>query len=243
MPRGPFNIFHGAAALLVFFLLLVFLFVLIQVGAVTLAFTKLGLSASQGFLLLVLTLIGATINIPVYRTGRLVPVRPKLFTFQLGRGFGPQLQDQGEDSLREQIVAVNVGGCVIPTLLSMLLVSRLDTSGMAESHAHMMVALSVAIVAATTHKLAKPVQGVGIGVPVLLPPIVTALTAIILAPPEIAPHVAYVAGSLGTLLGADVLHLLRRSTMARLDAPVLAIGGAGTFDGIFLTGIIAVLLA
>jgi len=31
--------------------------------------------------------------------------------------------------------------------------------------------------------------------------------------------------------------------MADLRAPVLSIGGAGTFDGIFLTGIIAVLLA
>jgi uncharacterized membrane protein len=241
MPR--FNIFHGAAALLIFFLLLIFLFVLIQVGAITLAFTKLGLSASQGFLLLLLTLIGATINIPVYRTGRLVPVPLKLFTWQIGRGFGPRIPDPNQDNLAEQVVAVNVGGCVIPALLSLLLISRLDTAGMAQGHAHLMVGLSVAVVAVVTHVLAKPRQGVGIGVPVLIPPIVTALTAIILAPPAISPHVAYIAGSLGTLIGADVLHLLRRSTLVQLDAPVLAIGGAGTFDGIFLTGIIAVLLA
>ena len=31
--------------------------------------------------------------------------------------------------------------------------------------------------------------------------------------------------------------------MSALGAPVASIGGAGTFDGIFLTGILAVLLA
>jgi uncharacterized membrane protein len=55
-----------------------------------------------------------------------------------------------------------------------------------------------------------------------------------------APPVAYVAGSMGTLLGADVWNLGR---IAELGAPVVSIGGAGTFDGVFLTGIIAGLLA
>jgi uncharacterized membrane protein len=237
------NPFGGAAAILFFFLLLIFLFVLLQVGAVTLAFTKLGLSVSQGFLLLLLTLFGALVNIPIYKTGRLVPIPIRLFTWQIGKGVQPQMPDPHQDNLKEQVVAVNVGGCVIPTLLSLLLISRLDGSGMAEGHAHLMVALSVAIVAAVTHKLARPMEGVGVGIPVLIPPIVTALTAIVLAPQAIAPHLAYIAGSLGTLFGADILHLMRRSTMAQLNAPVLSIGGAGTFDGIFLTGIIAVLLA
>ncbi|MGE4555610.1 MAG: DUF1614 domain-containing protein [Desulfovibrionaceae bacterium] len=243
MPRTPMNPFRGAAAILVFFVLLIFLFVLIQVGAITLAFTKLGLSPAQGFLLLLLTLFGAFINIPIYRTGRLVPVPIKLFTWRINGGVQPRMPDLNQDNLQEQVVAVNVGGCVIPTLLSLLLISRLDGSGMVEGHAHLMTALSVAIVAAVTHKLARPVEGVGVGIPLLIPPIATALTAILLAPPAIAPHLAYIAGSLGTLIGADVLHLLRRSTMAQLNAPVLSIGGAGTFDGIFLTGIIAVLLA
>ena len=52
--------------------------------------------------------------------------------------------------------------------------------------------------------------------------------------------VAYVAGTLGTLTGADVLNLPR---VRSLGAPVVSIGGAGTFDGVFLTGLAAVLLA
>ena len=45
---------------------------------------------------------------------------------------------------------------------------------------------------------------------------------------------------MGTLIGADLTNL---DKVAGLGAPVASIGGAGTFDGIFLTGILAVLLA
>ena len=58
--------------------------------------------------------------------------------------------------------------------------------------------------------------------------------------PEHAAHLAYISGVLGVLIGADMLRL---NTIAALGTPVAAIGGAGTFDGIFLTGIIAALLA
>ena len=51
---------------------------------------------------------------------------------------------------------------------------------------------------------------------------------------------AYVCGTLGTLLGADVLNLSR---VRSLDAAQVSIGGAGTFDGVFLAGILGVLLA
>ncbi len=46
---------------------------------------------------------------------------------------------------------------------------------------------------------------------------------------------AYVSGSLGALLGAGLLTL---GKMCGLGAPVASIGGAVTFDGVFLTGII-----
>src|SRR5216684_2048830 len=58
--------------------------------------------------------------------------------------------------------------------------------------------------------------------------------------PEYAPPLAYIGGSMGTLIGADLMNL---DKITGLGAPVASIGGAGTFDGIFLTGILAVLLA
>jgi uncharacterized membrane protein len=87
--------------------------------------------------------------------------------------------------------------------------------------------------------MATPVPGVGIAVPTFLPPILAAVTALLLSRRS-APALAYVAGTLGTLIGADLLNLPR---LQGLGAPVASIGGAGTFDGVFLTGILAVLLA
>jgi uncharacterized membrane protein len=83
------------------------------------------------------------------------------------------------------------------------------------------------------------VQGVGIAIPTFLPPIAAAVTAMLLSRRMAAP-LAYIAGTLGTLIGGDLLNL---GLLPGLGAPVASIGGAGTFDGIFLTGILAVLLA
>jgi len=55
-----------------------------------------------------------------------------------------------------------------------------------------------------------------------------------------AALLAYIGGSVGTLIGADLLNL---GAIQGLGAPVASIGGAGTFDGIFLTAILAVLIA
>ncbi|HBP90739.1 MAG TPA: hypothetical protein DD706_23965, partial [Nitrospiraceae bacterium] len=71
------------------------------------------------------------------------------------------------------------------------------------------------------------------------PPLVAALTALLLAPDE-APSVAFIAGVLGPLLGADVLHMREIPNIA---TGMASIGGAGTFDGIVLSGILAAYLA
>jgi len=84
----------------------------------------------------------------------------------------------------------------------------------------------------------------GIVTPALLPPLGAAIAAILLVYFGGAPHdliflIAYVSGTLGTLIGADILNL---NKIRDLGAPVASIGGAGTFDGVFLSGLIAVLL-
>jgi uncharacterized membrane protein len=100
-------------------------------------------------------------------------------------------------------------------------------------------AVATAVVALVIHWLANPVPGLGIAVPVFVPVMITAAVAILLSRADVAP-LAYIAGSLGTLMGADLTNL---DKVRGLGAPVASIGGAGTFDGIFLTGILAVLLA
>lgn len=90
-----------------------------------------------------------------------------------------------------------------------------------------------------TNRMAHPVPGMGIAISPLVAPIVAALSAILISRKHAAP-VAYIAGSVGTLLGADILNL---GVIRDLGTPVASIGGAGVADGVFLAGIVAVLLA
>jgi uncharacterized membrane protein len=72
-----------------------------------------------------------------------------------------------------------------------------------------------------------------------VPAITAAIAGWVLSRRYAAP-LAYIGGSMGTLIGADLLNL---GAIQGLGAPVASIGGAGTFDGIFLTAILAVLIA
>ncbi len=128
------------------------------------------------------------------------------------------------------VVAVNVGGALIPLLVSVYLAVR--------SRLYGRMLVGTAIVAVIVYPLARIVPGVGIAVPIFLPPLVAAGVGLVLSFRR-APPVAYVAGCMGTLIGADILNLNR---LQELGAPVVSIGGGGTFDGVFLTGIIAGLL-
>ncbi len=226
-------------------LLLFGLFVFLPVSIMASAFGKLGLTGLQGLAVFMATIVGSRVNLPLYRSTRLVRGNPAPASrfFQMQRVRFGQAQD---DSLllSEQVVAVNVGGCIVPCLLSAWFLWQMMAAGQLGGW----LGLSVVIAALACYLLARPMPGVGIAVPVLLPPAVAALTAILLTPDlpgheSLAPRAAYMAGTLGTLIGADIMHLANRRTWAMLDAPLLSIGGAGTFDGIFLAGIIAVLLA
>jgi uncharacterized membrane protein len=128
------------------------------------------------------------------------------------------------------IVAINVGGAVVPIILSIYLIRKNERYGQAAA---------VLLVALVCYLLAYPVPGIGIAVPIIYPPSASAVTALLLSRTHAAP-LAYIAGSLGTLIGADLLNL---NQVAGLGAPVMSIGGAGTFDGIFVTGLLTVLLA
>ena len=126
------------------------------------------------------------------------------------------------------LIAVNVGGAVIPTMMLL-----------AKNRLWVKAALPTAAVAAVCYWLSRPIPGLGIAEPVFVPSVTAAIVALLLSREQAAP-LAYIGGSLGTLIGADLLNL---GSIRGLGAPVASIGGAGTFDGIFLIGIVAVLIA
>ena len=213
-----------------FFLLLVALFIalllLIQLGLLRYAYMSLGMSSGAALFLLFASLIGSYLNIPV----AYLPEQ-RLLSGQEIDFFGMRYVIPYVRQSPGTLIAVNVGGAVIPVILSTYLLLRNAFWGQA--------AVATAIVTAVCYLLSQPIPGLGIAEPVFVPSVTAAIVALVLSREQAAP-LAYVGGSLGTLIGADVLNLGR---IRGLGAPVASIGGAGTFDGIFLIGIVAVLIA
>jgi uncharacterized membrane protein len=206
--------------------LFVGLVILIQLRILRYAYMRLGIGPGAALLLLFGSLIGSYFNIPV----AVLPethVRSNEVVDFFGMRYVVPLVAQWPGT----VLAVNIGGAVIPTLMSAYLVIRYQL--------WLRAVLAVIAIAFVIHSMATPVHGLGIAVPVFAPVVVTAILAFILSR-EYAPPLAYIGGSMGTLIGADLLNL---DKINGLGAPVASIGGAGTFDGIFLTGILAVLLA
>ena len=214
----------GPFAVLV--LLFAALIILIQLRILRYAYMRLGVGPGAALLLLFGSLVGSYFNIPI----TVLPGQT-VHTGEIVDFFGMRYVVPLVTAYPGTVVAVNVGGAVIPTLMSvyLLIVHNLWIKG----------AIATAIIAVVLHWLAVPVPGLGIAVPVIFPAIITAIVALVLSR-EFAAPLAYIGGGLGTLIGADLTNL---DEVRGLGAPVASIGGAGTFDGIFLTGILAVLLA
>jgi len=210
-----------------FIAILLLLVVTVQVGLVSIGFEKLGLSQQSAMLLLFSSLMGSIINLPlmtlkIEEPPEGFPPRP---TFGLLRPL--QLPPSGQMQ-----IMVNVGGCLIPLTFSLYLFTHVEFETWR-------VILAIATMSAFAFAISRPLPGIGIGMPILAAPFVAALTAIVIDSAHSAP-LAYICGTTGVIIGAD---LLRISDIRSFGVPFASIGGAGTFDGIFITGIVAVLLA
>lgn len=219
-PFSPvrFGIFLFAAA---------FLFAVVQLGVITIAFDKLGLSQELALALLLASLAGSLFNIPVIRINNDVQTGQPVIPPQYGmlKPFLPPFEGK-------TTIAVNVGGCVIPVMFSIYLLTQYSLSLWPLLAAILFVSL-------VSRFASTPIAGIGIGMPILVAPLAAASVALILGGSGSAP-MAYIAGTLGVLIGADIMRI---KDILRLAVPVASIGGAGTFDGIYITGIVAVLLA
>src|SRR5260370_20289719 len=114
------------------------------------------------------------------------------------------------------VLAINVGGAVIPTVMSAYLMFRYQF--------WLKATLVTAAIALVIHSMATPVPGIGIAVPVFAPVMTTAILAFLLSR-EYAPPLAYIGGSMGTLICADLLNLEK---VTRLGPPLATIGGVRT---------------
>ena len=198
------------------------------------ALEKLGLSPANAGLAVLGIFLGSFINIPVKELRR-DELQPEVALGPMGMIYPRQYRRVHSRTL----IAVNLGGCVIPVLIALLQISRLAASGNSTWAVAIVSALSIFV----CYRLARPVEGIGIMMPGFIPPLVSVLATWVLLPgatPAERAATAFVAGVTGPVIGADLLHL---KDVAKTPVGMMSIGGAGTFDGIVLSGILAALLA
>jgi uncharacterized membrane protein len=213
--------------MLFFFLAALIMLPFLLLGMIGEAFLRLGLPPSLMFWLLILTLGGSLINIPIYSFESREVLADREVSY-----FGMRVRVPHMVRSHKTVLALNVGGALLPLALSIYLMSKISFG--------LSLPVLVVLVTLVANRLARPVPGVGIAVPGLIPPLVAALGAYLLCPPFLRAPCAYIASTLGIIIGADLLNL---GKIPQMGAPVASIGGAGTFDAIFLGGIIAVLLS
>jgi len=204
-------------------ILLAIVIIFIQIEVFSLVLSRLGLSPASASLLLIATLVGSALNLPLlklhsnYHYDDANPLHQALPPFKFTEG--------------RTLIAINVGGALIPVLFSTYLILTVGIPVIT-------IFLAVSAVSIISFLFSRPIANMGIGMPLFVAPVSAAFTAMVLSR-EHAPALAYICGSLGVVIGAD---LMRTRDIKQLNTPIAAIGGAGTFDGIFMTGLIAVLL-
>ncbi len=193
------------------------------------AFEKTGFTGYQFLVILGATLLGSYVDIPVWTIKNSKPyvalreVRVFWVTYRIPEVVMAE---------KRTVIAVNAGGALVPLLISSYLLYLHPTSWLG-------ISVSTALTAVVVRMVARYVEGVGVVAPSFLPPIAAVFFSIPFGTGSLAVT-AYVAGTVGTLVGADLANLGR---ISEGGASVASIGGAGKFDGIFLTGIVAVLIA
>ncbi len=218
MPKIPLR-------LILLIVALALLVTAIQYGLLTVAFEKLDLSSDSAYLLFITILAGSLINLPLFSMKSEPPNLEEL---------PPQLRElyRGMPYTGKTVIMANVGGCVVPAAFCFYLLAHHPLN-------ILYVAIAVAAVALLSFKTSRRVPGIGMGMPILLAPLLAALVSVALDPANAAP-MAFISGTLGVLIGADLLHL---KDIRKMGTPFASIGGAGSFDGIFISGLVAVLLA
>jgi len=217
---------------LLLFLILTVLSPLLFSELVLASLEKLHLSSSSAIAVMIAMFFGGLINIPVTSIRQDKNVASNLLAVYGLADFWPQI----ERKTQQTIIAVNFGGCIVPVGLALYEIGYLAVYN---SRALILGLAGCLVNIGVCYFVARPVKGVGIAMPGLVSPAIATLLALLLAPDATAP-VAFIIGVLGPLIGADLLHL---KDIDAAETGMASIGGAGTFDGIVLSGIVAAYLA
>ncbi len=154
--------------LAVLFFIAVAAFAVIEFRILQYAYSRLGISPRLVLAILLCSLLGSYVNIPV---AQLPPEHVE--TDQLVDAFGITYVVPAVEEWPRTIIAVNVGGALIPAVLSLYLLVRFRL--------YLQSLAAIIVVAAVVHTMARPVHGLGITMPTLIPPILAGCVAMLLA--------------------------------------------------------------
>ena len=224
---------HGRGSFSAFTALAFSIFILFFLQAAGIAFIQLGIPIWLVILIIPGSLLGSVVNIPLY-TIKSDP-EPCIEDSHVYY-WGVSYQVFHPECPGETQISINLGGAIIPIVVSAYLI-------LMNLIAVIQFAVAVTIVSIIVHRVARIEPNVGILTPGFLPALAAVFITIailVIAPGSYNGYtIAYVSGTLGTLIGADLLNL---NKLSQLRTGKASIGGAGTWDGVFLTGILAVFL-
>jgi len=212
---------------------------LVLVGAVI--GYSLGLPPFIVFGVFLLSLFGSQINFKLKETES---YPQPVITFREVNFFGIswRIPEIGYGA-RKPVIAINLGGAIIPILVSLyILLYAIPVLEQNPVFAYLKILAAFLVVTFVVHKFARPVKGLGIAISSFIPPVTAAITSVLLFSlgTQTNPFmIAYVAGTMGSLVGADLLNL---NKISKLGSPLVSIGGAGVFDGVYMSGIMAIFL-
>ena len=227
------RIIHEKTSFSMFTFIAIAVMSLFLIQAIGFAFISLGIPVWLAFLIVPGSLIGSIINIPLYTIkSDTEPCTEQEYL----QHWGIRYQVFHNDCPGETEISINVGGAILPIVVSGYLILTNIASIL-----HIIAATT--IVALVVYKIARVEPNVGIITPGLVPPFVaviaTWLVIFLISSVANMYPIAYISGTLGTLIGADIMNL---GHLSQLRTSKASIGGAGAWDGVFLTGILAVFL-
>ncbi len=199
----------------------------------------IGIPQEYFWAITLLSLIGSAVNLPLFK---LESPHPVTLIEEIDVFGARRIVPHMEAGAKETLVMINLGGAIIPAIISgyLLLVSIPSCSTNVWT-SYLQVLIVLVLVIFSTNQSAQIVDGLGITTPAWGPPTMTAFAVFLVnyvSPVSCATQIAYIGGTLGALIGADLLNLGKIAGVG----PVISIGGAGTFDGVYLTGLMSVLL-
>ena len=200
---------------------------------------SIGLPQEYFWAFMLLSLIGSYVNLPLFIIESLTPVPAPERVESFGVTYEPP---QVSTETKETLVMINLGGAIIPAIISLyLLIFSIPAYADNLVWAYLKTLIVLVIVTLNVHQSAQIVEGVGITTPAWGPPTMTVFVTLLVnyfSPLSCPVQIAYIGGTMGALIGADFMNLKNIAGVG----PVVSIGGAGTFDGVYLTGLSSVLL-